>query len=238
MGRSGSGPGEFEIPTRLGLKDDSLYVLDPRQQRVSVFELSGRHVRTTRLPAATLPNASNQSVSPIALTPDGGFIGEASASLARIAQGHITSRPIVLVDPSGAVRSTLISDRDVTGTAQLTIAGDRIILGVLPLAEKNFFAIAPDGSSLVFVDMYPSSTDPDRFRVLRVSTAGDTIVDRFYRYTPRLFPTEIGDSIRSTFPGESAGTSRCRATSLQCRMWLPRRRVRCGYVEVCPRTNR
>ncbi len=48
-GRSGEGPGEFQLSTGVALLGDHLYAVDANQARVSVFELAGDLVRTIAL---------------------------------------------------------------------------------------------------------------------------------------------------------------------------------------------
>jgi len=49
IGRSGSGPGEFEFLGEIHVHGDSLLAGDPDQSRVSVFDSEGRFVRSFRL---------------------------------------------------------------------------------------------------------------------------------------------------------------------------------------------
>lgn len=51
FGRKGSGPGEFQFPTRLVVTDSSVRVLDPVLDRQAVFTHAGEHVRTTNAPS-------------------------------------------------------------------------------------------------------------------------------------------------------------------------------------------
>ena len=50
-GGAGDGPGKFQALQGLVLRSDSIWVYDPRLQRVSVFAQSGEHGRTFRLDA-------------------------------------------------------------------------------------------------------------------------------------------------------------------------------------------
>lgn len=47
LGRKGSGPGEFVLPTSLSVVDDSLRVYDLGLKRYAVFDAEGRHGRTS-----------------------------------------------------------------------------------------------------------------------------------------------------------------------------------------------
>jgi hypothetical protein len=49
-GQKGSGPGEFQFPTRLFLSDSGVHVLDPTLAREVLFDRDGSHVRTTSAP--------------------------------------------------------------------------------------------------------------------------------------------------------------------------------------------
>jgi hypothetical protein len=51
FGREGSGPGEFQVPLRLGLAADTLTVFDARLSRISRFTRTGRHLSTEPLPS-------------------------------------------------------------------------------------------------------------------------------------------------------------------------------------------
>jgi hypothetical protein len=51
FGRQGSGPGEFQMPVSIRV-DSIVHVSDLGQRRMSYFSLDGRHLRTSRDPAA------------------------------------------------------------------------------------------------------------------------------------------------------------------------------------------
>jgi hypothetical protein len=49
MGRQGSGPGEFLLPTQLRLTSDEIHIVDGRQLRRSRFDYTGHHIETAPL---------------------------------------------------------------------------------------------------------------------------------------------------------------------------------------------
>jgi hypothetical protein len=50
FGREGAGPGEFNLPSRLHLANDEVWVSDARLQRLTVFDRQGRSPRVIRPP--------------------------------------------------------------------------------------------------------------------------------------------------------------------------------------------
>jgi hypothetical protein len=49
IGREGSGPGEFMVPTQLELRPNEIRVVDGRQSRFSRFDRNGKHLQTAPL---------------------------------------------------------------------------------------------------------------------------------------------------------------------------------------------
>ncbi|MGH7469229.1 MAG: 6-bladed beta-propeller [Longimicrobiales bacterium] len=107
MGRSGSGPGEFQFMT--GLRVDSLiHVFDVRQERVSSFDFQGRHRETRRFTLEGLSLAE--------FVPSGS--GVVGATVTRFTRTEAPEREgiIAVVFARGARVDTLITYRGGAGT--------------------------------------------------------------------------------------------------------------------------
>lgn len=187
IGRSGGGPGEFGLLTGIGIMRDTLVVLDSRNSRYSLFSVDGEIVRDESVRSPPLV--------PIAIGADGTVIAETQASsIGARATGLVTSTRVVQMTRKGSIIRTL-GGRDLNDTALHAEAGGRIFVGIQPLSENTFVRVAPDGSSLMFVDGRVSGSSAGRFYITRLGLRGDTIYRRAYRYQPRPVPQEIADSI-------------------------------------------
>jgi hypothetical protein len=75
VGRRGSGPGEFQTVTTVGLSGDQVWAFDKTLGRVSFFERDGSIARTDRLPTETSIDLSDIGARPaMALTQGVGYL--------------------------------------------------------------------------------------------------------------------------------------------------------------------
>jgi hypothetical protein len=197
IGRDGAGPGEFKGLGRIGWKQDTLFAVDVALQRVSLFSPSGEHFRTERIVSAPIPAIGRPAI-PAILTESGEVIGEPFVSMAGVANGDITSVPMVLMTRTGAVIRTL-AIRNVRNTISKVAAGNRVLFFVQPMSDPSLKSFAPDGSSLVIVDQSVSEDRVATFLVTRIKSTGDTLYHRAYRYTPRPIPSQVADSIHDFY---------------------------------------
>ena len=67
FGGPGEGPGEFRLPTALGFRADTLWVLDIRLRRISLFSRTGEFIRSTTCPASHSPSQMRSKANSSAL---------------------------------------------------------------------------------------------------------------------------------------------------------------------------
>jgi hypothetical protein len=107
-----------------------------------------------------------------------------------------------LLDPSGAIVRTI-------GIRNLRGAGASVSFGTaeapfhsfipLPMSERDFLGMQPNGESLILLSQPAGSDEPGRFRLTRIATTGDTIYSRTYTYRPQRVSKELRDQLRSEF---------------------------------------
>ncbi len=203
IGRAGNGPGEFQGIARLGWKQDTLYAVDSRLHRISLFSADGSHLRTDRILSAPLTTTRRPAI-PKALGAGGTVIGESTINMASAASGLTTSAPVVLMTLEGEVIQKL-AERQLSGDFAIAEIGSRIIVFRQPLTKDLFWDVDPSGSSMVVVNAPGSSEESATFEVtrIRLAVSPDTIFSRNYRYTPRPISGEVRDSIyREYAPGD------------------------------------
>jgi hypothetical protein len=195
FGRDGSGPGEFRSLTDIGLRGDTIVVVDGVLQHASHFSPGGEHLRTQRLPPAAIPGSSSVASLSHFLS-DGTGIG-----VPRWALGNPDAPPLpwVRMGPAGEYLGTLgeLDRRNGSGTAQI---GGRAMIFLQPMADqRSRLRVSPDGASIVLVHAPPSAQAEARFTVTRMAASADTLYHRSYRYTPRPIPPRLADSIYSLY---------------------------------------
>jgi len=116
IGRRGSGPGEFESPPRFGIFGDTLWAVDSRTNRITLFDREGTLRSTGRTDGViVLLPASYGYLLPWSMRPDGAFLGH-FARIGSVPPGDAPTGvqptdsipvPFVLFDASGAVLDTI-----------------------------------------------------------------------------------------------------------------------------------
>jgi hypothetical protein len=210
VGRGGQGPGEFEVLGRIGLKQDTLCAVDPRQARIVFFSSDGDHIRTVG-PLLVKHPAGRFHVVPFAVSVSGDVWSERLGSDG-ILNGSVTSFAIALVSRNGEFRRH-VADRDVAGIVAKAAVGNSFLIFEPPLAKRSVRNYAPDGSSLVTVEAAANA----QFVVTRFGPNGDTLYRRSFGYTPQRVPALVRDTIlrqyargfsRSLSPGQAMAAAR------------------------------
>lgn len=177
IGRRGSGPGEFQFPLRLGLKQDSLWVWDPTSARISVFDEGGRLQRTISL--GTVGSARLLASGEVAIKRyDEDAVRDGGVARLRA--------PLLRYSAGGAIVDTLLHlDADSVGPLRIPVAAG-MAQGQQPFTTTPLWAVSPSGTSLVLVERNLASRPGDAiYRIRRVSTAGQVIFVREVKYTAR-----------------------------------------------------
>lgn len=181
IGRSGSGPGEFRSPSRLGWSGDTLWVADPPQARISYFHgtelVRETHVRSP--PGVFL--------AAIGVLRDGSILSERGVRSSEVLRDGVSTTAIVRSSSEGQGGFDTVAVRSIGGLTRLPAANGRSVLLREPFAQGDLRSLAPDGETLVLVDDVPSA---DRYELRWVSAVtGDTLRRSSYTYAP-VKPTQ------------------------------------------------
>ncbi len=201
IGRAGSGPGEFRSPVNLGIRGDTLWVLDSSTYRFTFFDLDGELIDSRGF----LVNVRDGTTPrPYAILPDHGILGVGMAWSEGIADGEITEVPFVRFDSAGGIIDT-IAVMPVAGTVwRLAEANRDGVQSYMdqPFSETPLVVLAEHASEVIVVER-PAAGAPDvaSFRVTKLAYGGDTMFTRAFRYRPRAIDPAMPDSLSRVFAG-------------------------------------
>lgn len=198
FGGRGEGPGEFERPGTFGLVDDTLWVSDSGNDRITLFTLDGAVAAT--LPQRPLEVPSDAASMRVSVVPSAYLGGGRYSSAPRVSfRGATTGAPdsirvpSVLFDMQGAVLDTV-------GWSVMGLSADVISRDGSMLILRNPLDDAPLRGAFegdrVIVDRSAASTEGSGgFKVSRVDTVGDTVFSRAFTYRPRRVTAAFMDSL-------------------------------------------
>lgn len=216
IGRRGTGPGEFQLITRMSWAHDTLVVADQNQARLVMFSKDGIHIRTQRVisnPLAPLGRPAN-AVAPA--TP-GNFWGEVRPNMMLIANGIMSDLPVVLMSSSGEVESEVVSLK-VKGMMAAVDYGNGVGMFVQPLAARTIYDFSADGSLVATVDASEGNVGGGRepiFTVRLFSHLGIEEYRKSFRYRAKPVRREARDSILRAYSGFfSSGNSKGKSLEL------------------------
>jgi hypothetical protein len=204
VGRRGSGPGEFRSIGALGFRGDTLWVTDPVQYRISLFDPDGRLARSVRLQAPLVPGSSYPG-GPEGLLASGAFLSHPRYGEATLRAGVV--RPVVLVDGEGAVLDTIGQQRVAPPGGTIRV-GQRVFRFGQPqaISDGSLLALAPDGTWLVLVHReQPASPESGRFTV-EIVWPGGSRVRREFGYRPVVMPASAVEPVRERLTAGLANT--------------------------------
>lgn len=196
QGREGRGPGEFKRPRALEIVNDTLWVIDNANGRLTgVSTRTGKLVRTSR---ATVYDQYTEAVSSSGL-----FIARPSVRTAS-GPGATSTIDFYHETASGTKRQLIATLRGIRSPLVFrTFVGN----GLQPQGEATLaqpldngwlYRFSPRGQSLFLLDRNPTSqqrtpSGSTRFRLLQIGARGDTISDRqFIVPSRRVSTAEIG----------------------------------------------
>ena len=195
FGQQGTGPGDFMTPAMLGHIADTLWVNDIRLRRISLFDLDGRLLRTISA-SLGLEGVSGKNRIGMGLLDDG----------ALLATYAVRSREMVTFEPM----SISVSRYDTQSTNAVEfgrIDPPRIWRfvdeargmrsgAIQPLIGSAFYAVAQNGSRLVFVEQpVPTGRGDAYFHLRQVASDGRVLFSRRYRYEPQEVSQGLVDSL-------------------------------------------
>lgn len=211
IGRSGSGPGEFESAPRFGIQGDTLWALDGRAGRITLFDRTGNVLSTGTTNGLRVPLPTGYGyVLPMSMRPDGTF----TSSLSRVAvsandpatgvqAGDSIPVPRVRFDAAGSILDTIgwaptPPPRLVPPAAhrperqRITFAGREYTVPEPP-SELPRWHDLDDGYISVEVP-YATTPDAGTITVSRIGLTNDTVYSRVLNYQPQPFTAAQLDS--------------------------------------------
>lgn len=178
LGRSGSGPGEFQTLALIGEHNDSIWGIDVTLQRVVVFSGSGRHLTTFRFAPPTAPGLSRPPT-PLAVLADGSILAIQGRS---IEQDPDMMRPFMRFSRDGRELGTFAGVR-AGGTSVRVRLGEVSLTFNQPLRSGTFHDLSSDGTRLAVCQAGNAATDR-MFSIEVFNAAGERLWQRGVPYTP------------------------------------------------------
>jgi hypothetical protein len=197
--RKGAGPGEIERFSGMGLVGDTIWMTDRNQPRVTFFALDGSLIGST-IPtenadwAKLRPDAKGAfigRVTPRVLMSDGTALGSPGVIASAVAQGQVTSIPLVHMRWNGAVIGIVAGMPVRLNTLEVKY-GDRVIYSSQPFPEAAFLESSPNGRHIALVEAQESPRPV--IRVIRFNAKGDTVSRLEIPYTPIAIQKRSVDS--------------------------------------------
>lgn len=191
FGGKGEGPGEFLSMSAMGWIGDTLWVHDYRQSRVSLFSADGSFI-TSR---TVVPGGLEHPYSPgtvASLGADGLVALRISASSRAIADGLVTSVPLVLIDTTGIVRDT-VGHIPVVHSTHAVRFTNGMSFSEQHWGDDPIWSSEPDGSGFHRVTRRSAeSGDASSYRISRLGPTGNILYEVSYDYEPvRLEDSEV-----------------------------------------------
>lgn len=202
-GTAGSGPGELRSVRRLGWTGDSLWISDPSQGRIVIFDRALKPERTLSF----RPSLGRQFIAglPEAVLPNAGVMVVALESSPPTANHHLAPAPLALrmplsmVSRSGQVTSTvltMIRSHDQMSVKITFDGAPGLAAPEQPFSLDPLWRVARDGSSAVVLN-YRMSPQRAGIAVTRVSPEGDTLFAvQFDLPTRRLTNADVEAAVR------------------------------------------
>jgi hypothetical protein len=203
-------PSLSPYPSLLGWKGDSLWITNSSQTGAVLFDGDGTPVRTIDF-ALPGPAGELSSRRVHAFLPEARVIVSTGASLAALAASDpvfesvlpalhpqiqpahpVSELPILIANLKGSVLDT-VAVRAVNKTGALIVPPEeergskRLLVSQVgqPYADSDLFSVSPDGSNIWIVQRrVPCGADPS-FRLLRLASNGDTLVERVVPFVPQ-----------------------------------------------------
>jgi hypothetical protein len=189
--------GEFAGPTRLGIRHDSLWVLDPGLSRITWLSSDATWQRpiTVRTAWRDSVGTGNSLGGPLA---GGFFYGAPTIMNPVLARGLVRKVPILRMDESGMVVDTLLwLDVAPHHTAAMEL-GPNGEFGYVsqPIRDLTLVRASPSGDHLVVADRRPATdVHANVFTVWRVGMDGDTLAEVAVPYVPTPLTEEYLDAL-------------------------------------------
>jgi hypothetical protein len=197
IGREGEGPGEFRGIRSLGVKQDTLWVSDSRNNRVTFFAPDGRILEDFPFaPGVAMGNGTYLRPSaPSAMFDDGSLLSLASTSAGSIARGQVTHLPVLHFSREVHVLDT-IGWRDSRRSSISFLSKDSETHIRNPLSDHTLFDALPDGSGIFLVERsHESEVEEATVLISKVTPTGDTLSRWRVPYHPEPLSGDLGEKL-------------------------------------------
>lgn len=196
LGGRGEGPGEMAVPTTTGWRGPgTIWVGDTALQRFTFYDVATGEAETIPYRVYAPDAHGTTRFEPVVAVADFRAAAAPSPPNADLAQGILTTFPLVVLDTAGTVRDTLAL-LSVPILVEITagVADDGMLRLRHPLEEGDKWRFARDGSSAAIVEGRSwTGAGPAEFGVTKVDAEGDTLFHRRLAYEPRPVPDSYYD---------------------------------------------
>ena len=206
--RRGGGPGELQHPLRLGWRNDSVWVYDANQNRITLYSPAGKYLASRTFAANPLPGVVR--LNPIALLDRGGTLVVGATVDEDIARSRVTI-PIAVVEQASGNARVVASLEWAHQTLEVKVhALGNTGQGYFdqPFSDDPLWAVAKDGRTLAVIEReVPVIGFPAKFTITILSAGGDTVARGFAPYKPvplggPAVDAAVADILRIRFSGD------------------------------------
>lgn len=195
IGRQGSGPGEFTQIFCIGLVRDSLWAMDIREVRVTLFPPAGAGVQTVpfgaRLARATGPGQYSVRGSPTSMLADGTMLVEEPPPDMR----RPTHGLLLRVDRTLRVLDT-VAELTAEHNAMTFEWQDGGSMVPQPFTDSPTYGVSADGSVLVLVNRQVATDAQNaQIKVVALRNGKETLFSRTINYAPHQLTRRAVDSV-------------------------------------------
>ena len=193
FGGKGEGPGEFESITTMGWLGDTLWIHDRGQRRISFFTPDGTFLRSRLfvpegLEVPFVPGPVQR------VAPNGDIATRIGAFSHSIAQGDVEAEPVIMADAEGRTTDTLVVLPVARRDHAIPIPNGWIFARHQPWGDDPIWSALPNGSGFYHVDRRaPTTDDSSEFRVTRLDSIGQVVLEVAIAYEPRRLNRELAD---------------------------------------------
>ncbi|MEX2284517.1 MAG: 6-bladed beta-propeller [Gemmatimonadota bacterium] len=193
LGRRGGGPGEFQSISTIVARNDTVYVSDFGQQRLTAFAQSGE-VMGTWLVVSHPFNSDFRPAPAVAPMKGGLFLAVPSVPAALSARNLTTRIPVMLIDRDGTVEQTVDSLRWERKSGMIQRTGG-VTFFTQPFTSESLWAISSDAAFLVIMHR---DRGTEKVGVLEIGVfdgAGKEVIRKQVRVELQRLPSTVRDSL-------------------------------------------
>lgn len=197
LGTKGEGPGEFRSVTEMGWLADTLWVLDTRLRRLTLFP-GGEEAELATLPLHLELGFPYLPGTAFALLADGTALLRPELGIAEFIAGSANRVPILRIGRDLQVRDT-VSWQPISFHSRLLLRtedGGFLVSSNQPFDDSPLFRVEPNGRAIVRVERrVANEKGAGLFRVTRMSPGGKVLWSRRFQYVPESVRSNVQDSV-------------------------------------------